>query len=155
MRTRRGWRLGLAIGALVFGELGCAAAPKASFIDSTLDDFIEAKRLEAGMVGLGAAIVVDGKLIWAKGYGAADREASKPFTADTVMNIGSISKTFTGVALMRAVEEGKLSLDDDVSMHLPFPVRNPRFPDDPITLRQLATHTSGIVDRDAVYETAG
>jgi CubicO group peptidase (beta-lactamase class C family) len=157
MRTHNGWRFALAIGAIAIGELGCAAAPKGVrrlFDEAGLDAFIEAKRVEGGMVGLGAAIVVDGKLLWAKGYGAADREASKPFTADTVMNIGSISKTFTGVALMRAVEEGKLSLDDDVSLHLPFSVRNPRFPDDPITLRQLATHTSGIVDRDEVYETA-
>jgi CubicO group peptidase (beta-lactamase class C family) len=122
--------------------------------EAELDAFIGAKRREGGFVGLGAAILVDGKLVWAKGYGTADRATWRPFTPDTVMNIGSISKTFTGVALMRAVEDGKLALDDDVDLHLPFTVRNPRFPDQKITLRQLATHTSGIVDREAVYETA-
>jgi CubicO group peptidase (beta-lactamase class C family) len=68
------------------------------------------------------------------------------------MNIGSISKTFTGVALMRAVQEGKLSLDEDVNRYLPFKVANPHFPEERITLRQLATHTSGITDRSPVYE---
>jgi CubicO group peptidase (beta-lactamase class C family) len=122
--------------------------------EAALDALIAAKRNEAGLVGLGAAVLVDGKLVWAKGYGTADRATWRPFTPDTVMNIGSISKTVTGVALMQAVEDGKLALDEDVSVYLPFRVRNPRFPDDKITLRQLATHTSGIVDREAVYDTA-
>ena len=158
------------IGALATTGFTCAAAPvralPASADDTAtatigglpdeaaLDAFIEAKRRDAGWVGLGAAIVVDGRVAWTRGYGFSDRDAEKPFTPDTVMNIGSISKTFTGVALMQAVEVGKLSLDEDVGRYLPFPVRNPRFPGDKITLRQLATHTSGIVDREAVYDTA-
>jgi CubicO group peptidase (beta-lactamase class C family) len=104
------------------------------------------------MVGVGAAIIVGKKVVWMKGYGFADKAQSIPFTPHTVMNIGSISKTFTGAALMRAVEEGKLSLDADINTYLPFKVVNPYFPDARITLRQLATHTSGIADRWAVYE---
>src|SRR5205085_7400589 len=87
-----------------------------------------------------------------KGYGYADVATRKPFTPDTVMNIGSISKTVTGVALMRAVQEGKLSLDADINRYLPFKVANPHHPGEPITLRQLATHTSGISDRWEVYK---
>jgi CubicO group peptidase (beta-lactamase class C family) len=52
---------------------------------------------------------------------------------------------------MRAVQDGKLSLDDDINKHLPFKVANPYFPNEPITLRQLATHTSSITDRGSVY----
>ena len=63
------------------------------------------------------------------------------------MNSASIRKTFTGVAMMQAVQEGKLSLDQDINTYLPFKVVNPSFPDTAITLRQLATHTSGITDR--------
>jgi len=107
---------------------------------------------EAGIVGLGAAIVVDRKVVWMKGYGFADKRRAVPFTPDTVMNIGSISKTFTGVALMRAVQEGKLSLDEDINFYLPFKVVNPNSPTEKITLRQLATHTSGITDRRSVYD---
>ncbi|GAB3355690.1 serine hydrolase domain-containing protein [Lysobacter tyrosinilyticus] len=106
---------------------------------------------EAGLVGLGAAIIIDRKLVWSRGYGFADREHGVRFTPDTVMNIGSISKTITGVALMQAVQAGRLSLDEDINAYLPFKVVNPSFPNDPITLRQLATHTSGITDRWEVY----
>jgi CubicO group peptidase (beta-lactamase class C family) len=102
-------------------------------------------------VGLGAAIIVDKKVVWTKGYGFADKARAVPFTPDTVMNIGSISKTFTGVAMMRAVQEGKLSLDEDINSYLPFKVSNPHYPNEIITLRHLATHTSGITDRSSVY----
>lgn len=67
------------------------------------------------------------------------------------MTVASITKTFTGVAMMRLVAEGKLDLDADVNRHLPFSVRNPRFPATPITLRMIATHTSSITDRWQVY----
>ncbi|MBN4683912.1 beta-lactamase family protein, partial [Pandoraea nosoerga] len=87
-----------------------------------------------------------------KGFGYADVASKRPYTPQTVQPIGSISKTLIGVALMKGVERGWFTLDDDIDTLLPFPVRNPDFPDKPITLRQLATHTSGIVDREAVYE---
>lgn len=107
---------------------------------------------EAGIAGLGAAIIIDKKVVWTKGYGFADKARSVRFTPDTVMNIGSISKTFTGAALMRAVREGKLSLDENINTYLPFKVVNPYYPNEKITLRHLATHTSGITDRWSIYE---
>lgn len=116
-----------------------------------IDTFITRKMDEAGIVGLGAAVIVDRKVVWMKGYGFADQRRAVPFRPDTVMNIGSISKTFTGVALMRAVQEGKLSLDADINTYLPFEVVNPHLPNEKLTLRHLATHTSGITDRLSVY----
>src|SRR5688572_21236137 len=80
---------------------------------SALDTMVEQRMKDAGIVGLGAAIIVNRKVVWTKGYGFADKQHAVPFTPDTIMNIGSISKTFTGVALMRAVQEGKLSFDED------------------------------------------
>ncbi|WP_369978118.1 serine hydrolase domain-containing protein [Xanthomonas bundabergensis] len=139
--------LGLLCGQAAAGEQD--PAPMAA---ERLDRVIEQRMREGGMVGVGAAIIVDKRLLWTKGYGFADRERAIAFTPDTVMNIGSISKTVTGAALMRAVQDGKLSLDADINTYLPFEVRNPSFPDVPITLRQLATHTSSIADRWAVYE---
>ncbi|HEX9962475.1 MAG TPA: serine hydrolase domain-containing protein [Pyrinomonadaceae bacterium] len=119
---------------------------------SSLDTFIEKKMNESGMVGLGAAIIVNKKLVWTKGYGYADRDNKTLFNPNTIMNIGSISKTFTGAALMRAVEDKKVSLDEDINNYLPFKVINPFFPNERITLRNLATHTSGITDRAAIYK---
>lgn len=106
---------------------------------------------ETGMVGIGAAIIINKKLVWTKGYGYADKEAKIPFTPSTIMNIASISKTFTGVCIMKAVEEGKVSLDEDINTYLPFKVINPNFPTEKITLRHLATHTSGLADRSPFY----
>ena len=65
-----------------------------------LDAFIAQKMDEAGIMGLGAAVIVDDKVVWMKGYGFADKQRAVPFTPNTVMNVGSISKTFTGVAVM-------------------------------------------------------
>lgn len=118
----------------------------------TLDAQIRQHMSEGTLVGVAAAVIVDGRIAWSGGYGYADRQAGTPFTADTVMNIGSISKTVTGAALMRAVDQRRLSLDADVNRYLPFKLSNPHRPGTPITLRQLATHTSSITDRWPVYE---
>lgn len=154
--ARGSTQVGIGLAALAMIEL--AAAPGAARADSggavpdvELDRRIEERMHDAGMVGLAAAILVDGKVAWTKGYGLADREAGRPFTPETLINVGSISKTVIGIALLGAVEAGTVGLDDDVDDYLPFRVRNPRHPDRPITLRQLATHTSGITDRDPVY----
>ena len=128
------------------------AQPSTTGAAATIDSFIVQRMDEAGVMGLGAAIVVDKKVVWMKGYGFADKERAVPFTPDTVMNIGSISKTFTGVALMRAIQEGKLALDEDINTYLPFKVINPHHPNEKVTLRHLATHTSGITDRWSVYK---
>jgi CubicO group peptidase (beta-lactamase class C family) len=127
-------------------------APAAAQHVDELDRFIELRMSEAGIAGLGAAVIVEKQVAWTKGYGFADRERGIPFTPDTVMNIGSIAKTFVGAALMHAVQDGKLSLDEDINTYLPFDVVNPHQPNARITLRHLATHTSGITDRWEVYE---
>lgn len=119
--------------------------------NAPLDSLVQAKMDEAGIMGVGAAVIVNRQVVWMKGYGFADWQRKKPFTPNTIMNVGSIAKPFTGVALMRAVGEGKLSLDEDINTYLPFRVVNPNSPDAPITLRHLATHTSGITDRWEVY----
>lgn len=139
-------------------DVAAASAPRRAMpappadAQATLDAAIAKGMQDSGLVGIGAAILVNRRVAWTGGYGDADRERGIAFTPDTVMNIGSISKTVTGAALMHAVEAGKLSLDRDVSTWLPFKVVNPHRPGEPITLRHLATHTSGITDRPAVSE---
>jgi CubicO group peptidase (beta-lactamase class C family) len=138
---------------LLAGQIaaGNQGDPSTSSANGSIDCIVEQRMQEAGIVGLGAAIIVNRKLVWMKGYGYADKQREVPFTPNTIMNIGSITKTFTGVALMRAVQEGKLALDEDINRYLPFKVVNPYFPEARITLRQLATHTSSITDRSSVY----
>ncbi len=91
--------------------------------------------------GPGAAVAVwrGGRTLFAKGYGMANLAYDIPFTATTPTNIGSTSKQFTAFAVMLLVEQGKLSLDDDVRTHLPeLPDLGAR-----VTVRNLLTHTTG------------
>jgi CubicO group peptidase (beta-lactamase class C family) len=120
-------------------------------LNIALNGVIEKQMEASGLVGIGAAIVVDKKVVWMQGYGFADKENNKPFTPETIINIGSITKTITGICLMQAVEAGKLSLDEDINRYLPFKVINPNCPEEKITLRHLATHTSGLADRYPFY----
>jgi len=116
-----------------------------------IDSAIRKKMSESGIVGLGAAIIIDKKVVWKKGYGFSDQQTGAAFTTSTLMNIASVSKTVTGACLMKAMEQGKLSLDEDINNYLPFKIQNPYFPEDKITLRNLSTHTSGLTDRYPFY----
>lgn len=118
---------------------------------TSIDCIIEKTMAETGIVGMGTSIIIDKKVAWAKGDGYADQENKIPFSLSTIMNIASIAKTFTGVCIMKAVEEGKVSLDEDINNYLPFKIINPNFPNEKITLRHLATHTSGLTDRSPIY----
>lgn len=102
--------------------------------------------------GLSACILRDGALVWCQGYGYADVDAARPVTPDTPFLLASVSKAVVGVAMMRAVEDGLLTLDDPVETWLPFTPRHPDAPNTPITPRQLAAHTSGIDDNWGVMD---
>ena len=96
--------------------------------------------------GFGVAIVNENETIYEKGFGFADKTTKKNYSNHTIQNIASISKTFLGLALLKAQELGKLNLDDPINKYLPFEVQNPYYPEEEITIRQLTTHTSSITD---------
>lgn len=102
--------------------------------------------------GMAVAIVDKDKVLYQQEFGYADMAAKKPYSQNTIHNIGSTSKTFIGVAIMQLVEQGKLTLDTKINDLLPFTVTNPYHPQTPITIRQLATHTSSIRDRTFNYD---
>ena len=83
--------------------------------------------------------------------GMADPQSGRRVTADDPVRVASISKLVVGVGVMKLVEQGKLDLDGDVSRWLGWPLRNPAFPDRPITLRMLLSHTSSVRDHDDQY----
>jgi CubicO group peptidase (beta-lactamase class C family) len=125
-----------------------------------IDSLISAE-LARRPVGSVTAGVVDGKeLIWSKSYGDADMEKKIPADADTVYRIGSITKMFTALMLEQLVDSGKVHLSDPVEKYFPeIKAVQGRFPDaPPITLIQLATHTSGLgrePDNTETYVTGG
>jgi CubicO group peptidase (beta-lactamase class C family) len=117
-------------------------------IAEELDAFFRAQVVEFRLAGLGACIVKDGRIAWNGGFGLADIESKRPVAIDTIFNVGSVSKTVTLAAFMLLWEKGQCGLDDDINEYLSFPVRNPRFPEKPITLRMLLSFTAGIFDVD-------
>jgi len=128
-----------------------AAAPEEERqlrVAEELNAFFQAQIDDFNLAGIGACIVKDGKVIWTGGFGLADIEKKRPVMSDTIFNVGSVSKTVTLAAFMHLWEQGKCSLDDDINKYLSFPVRNPRFPDKPITIRMLLSFTAGIFDVD-------
>ena len=98
--------------------------------------------------GIGVAIVDSSGVLFQQGYGLANIHSNTPYTVNIIQPIASVSKTFIGVALMLAQEKGLLQLDDPINSYLPFKVINPNFPDNVITIRQLATHTSTLRDTE-------
>ncbi len=126
--------------------------PATADSESTLSDSLRSELVELhkrGFInGFGAAIVNEEGVVFAEGIGLADTESNAKYTENTIQNIGSVSKTFIGLSLLKAQELGNLDLDDPIMNYLPFEVKNPSFPDVSITIRQLATHTSTILDTD-------
>ncbi len=106
------------------------------------------------IIGFSVSIVNQNGALYKKGFGYSDKSENIKYTAHTIQNIASISKTFIGIALLKAQELGKLNLDDPINKYLSFEVINPYFPNTPITIRQLATHTSSIKD-PSKYERNG
>lgn len=104
------------------------------------------------VAGMGIAIINKDSVLLSKGYGYADIYDKIPFSNNTVMNIASISKTLIGVSIMYAIENNLLGLDDSVNELVPFSVINPYYPDEPIMLKHLMGHRSGIKDEDTIYK---
>ena len=101
---------------------------------------------EFNAVGISAAVVKDGKIVYNKSFGYKNLDEKIPLGNDDVMRIASISKSFTATSLMQFVDKGVISLDDDVSDLIGFKIRNPHHPDVPITLRMVLSHTATIKD---------
>lgn len=111
-----------------------------------LDEFIRKQMQKRHVPGLSIAIIQDGKIIRAKGYGFIDKNGSAPVTPSTLFQAGSISKSVAAVGALHLTEEGKLSLDEDVNTKLKtWKVPENEFTkDQKVTLRGLLSHTTGL-----------
>jgi len=107
---------------------------------------------EERLGGFAVAVFSQDSIIYMGGFGYADKAAKRPYTISTQQYIASTSKTTIGLSLMKAVELGLVKLDEPIDTYLPFQVRNPNFPDQAITLRHLATHSSSLDYNEEVVE---
>jgi len=114
-----------------------------AFVDGVVLDAMRADHIS----GVSVSIVQNGQVLLATGYGLASRGPDRPVTEDTLFRMGSSSKTFTWIALMREVEKARVRLDAPVNTYLPPAARFPegRFTR-PILVRDLMSHSAGLED---------
>lgn len=118
----------------------------AAEVEAFLDGVMAAHLSEKKIAGAVVAVVRDGEVLLAKGYGYADLEKRQPVDPErTLFRIGSVSKLFTWIAVMQQVERGALDLHTDINTYLDF--RIPDTFEEPITLFHLLTHTAGFEER--------
>ena len=127
--------------ALIALTASTAAAQSERPLAQRLDSLARSGVLESRAAGIAAAVVRGNDTLLFVGYGKADVERNVPMPVDALFEIGSATKQFTAVALLQLRDEGKLSLDDEITRWLPdFDTRGHT-----VTLRRLLDHTSGIV----------
>ena len=120
--------------------------------DAKLNTIISEYMNKNNVVGLSVCVMKDDNMFWSNSFGYANLEENIPMDIDAVMNIASISKTITATAVLQLLEMEKLELNADINEYLEFSVRNPNFPETPITIKQLLTHTSSIDDSEVYYK---
>lgn len=116
------------------------------YIDSVFSDYNSLNK-----PGVAIALVQNGQVIFKKGYGMANIQEGKKITTSTVFEMGSVSKQFTGFAISSLIEQGKISMNDDIRMYIP------EFPDFGyiITINNLVHMTSGLREWVHTLECAG
>lgn len=114
-------------------------------VELMVDGFLPYALKRGDIAGAVVTVVKDGQILFAKGYGVADRETNEPVDPEKhLFRPGSISKLFTWIAVMQQVEAGRIDLDADINQYLDFKIPN-TWPE-PITMRHVMTHTAGFAE---------
>ena len=112
--------------------------------EPTLDEQFSALFKRYKTTGAVLTIAKDGEIIYQLNYGYTDKKTGETVTDDTYFRLASVTKMITAIHVMQLVEQEKLALDADISDYFGYTIRNPYYKKEPITLRQLMSHTSSI-----------
>ena len=137
--------------ALILSFVSCQPRnnnQKETAVNDSLTNQLQNVYENKNLHGFSISIMNEKEAIYQQAFGYADVANGNKYGLTTTQPVGSISKTLVGISLLKAQELGKLKLDDPINKYLPFPVRNPFYPEVEITIRQLANHTSTVVDTD-------
>ena len=140
------------ITALVILISACAHSQSSGLksLTSEFDKLLSAQ-FGPGETGCAALVAIKGEVVYRKAFGMANLELNVPMKPDMVFRVGSITKQFTAIAVLQLMEQGKLSLQDDITRFIPdYPTQAYK-----ITIEHLLTHTSGIKSYTNVPEFAG
>lgn len=116
-------------------------------LSAAMEDIIK----DTDVPGFAVSVVKNNSILYQESFGYADVQAQKPYTNQTVQHIASISKTFVGAAVIKAIEQGYFTLETDINDLLPVEVKNPKQPNAIIKVKHLVTHTSGLLDNIDIY----
>ncbi|UIR57453.1 beta-lactamase family protein [Sphingobacterium sp. SRCM116780] len=117
----------------------------------TLTTLLEQIVKKDSLTGMSVILVNSKQILYEHNFGYADVSKKTKYTSHTIQNIGSVSKTFIAIALMKAVELGYFNLETNINSILPFKVVNPNYPMTEITVRELSNHSSSILDNPAIF----
>jgi CubicO group peptidase (beta-lactamase class C family) len=150
----RGCFLTFTAAAILLLSTGLFAAAETKAENAEVDK-VFADLQKPGSPGCAVAVLRDGTLVYAKGYGLASIELNAPITPATVFDIGSTSKQFTAASILLLEQQGKLSINDDVRKYIPelpdYSQSNGR----PVTILNLLNHTSGLRDYLSLLQFSG
>ena len=155
--VRIGFRALVGLGTFVFGisgTVGAAARPASPPGLVGLDAEVAQALQDFKVPGVAIAVVKEGKVILAKGYGYRDLEKQLPVTTKTLFAIGSITKSFTVATLGTLVDEGRLGWDQPVHSLLPDFVLKDAWASEHVTPRDLVTHRTGLPRHDLTWYSA-
>lgn len=120
----------------------CSSLVSAQSVEEDLNQIVA----DHDLVGLAVAVSCEGNLLEEYYGGMQNIDMQIPLSPDSKYRVASISKSFTAAGLLKLYDQGQFDLEDDISEVLGYPVRNPDFPDTPITYRMLLSHTSSLQD---------
>ena len=153
MNTQNWYRISLVliclsmVLALAMNKAETSMASQAEAEFAAIDDYVSSQMDDLRIPGMALGIIEDGQIAHLQGYGAADA-TGREVTAQTPFHIGSVTKSFTALAVMQLVEEGKIELDAPVQQYLPWFTLADEEAAAKITVRNLLNHTSGISTYD-------
>lgn len=116
-------------------------------IDSnTLEKNLTEIQNQSNLPGFALTVIKEDNVLFEKGFGFSNKEAKTSFSSETILPIGSVSKTFIGFSVMKAIDLGYFTLETDINSILSFQIINPYQPEEIVTIRHLVTHTSSLID---------
>ncbi|MCP1662609.1 MULTISPECIES: serine hydrolase domain-containing protein [Methanocalculus] len=137
------WRYFITLFFLVI-LFSTASALEGDEIEDIIDPILNADLRSPGIFGAVVSVVIDGEIVFIRGYGTADVDGTYPLDPhQTLLPIGSVSKLFTWEALHLLADEGRVDFESDVNTYLNEPIIKETYPE-PITLHHLVTHTAGL-----------
>jgi len=151
MSFKKTFSISIGILIILLFTSGC----EEDIVKHNIDEDIPAWMETYDLPSVSACIIKNDAIIWNKSYGYRNLKSQSEATGETIYNVGSISKLIIVTAVMQLSEQGEIDINKDINEYLNISIRNPNFPDTPITPRILLTHTAGLAWPSTYQEALG